>query len=161
VKCPACGGPTRVVATRSADGGASLRRRRVCVSCGHRVTTYERVEGDRLWVRKRGGARQRFDVAKLRASLGRAAHKRPISGEQLDELAERVAGEVERAGGELAAERIGLLCLDGLASLDRGAYLQYLGTLDPSPPTADEVANPAISGPPAEPSSVRAASEHA
>jgi transcriptional repressor NrdR len=160
VKCPACGGQTRVVATRSADGGAALRRRRVCASCGHRVTTYERVEGERLWVRKRGGARQRFDLAKLRASLGRAAHKRPIGAEQLDELAERVAGEVERAGGELDAQRIGVLCLEGLAALDRGAYLQYLGTLD-APPAGAEVANGGISGRPDEPGSVRAASEHA
>jgi transcriptional repressor NrdR len=161
MNCPACGAPTRVVATRSADGGASVRRRRACEECGHRVTTYERVEADRLWVRKRGGGRQLFDVAKLRASLGRAAHKRPIAGALLDELADRVAAEVERAGGELEAARIGLLCLDGLADLDRGAYLQYLGTLDQPPaPTGDD-GNPAISEPGRAAGSVRAASEDA
>src|SRR5438045_2551516 len=83
--------------TRAADGGASVKRRRACEACGYRATTYERVEADRLWVRKRGGGRQRFDLAKLRGSLARAAHKRPIALERLDELAEQVAAEVERA----------------------------------------------------------------
>jgi len=161
VLCPTCSSTTRVVATRSADGGATVRRRRVCESCGHRVTTYERVEGDRLWVRKRGGGRQRFDLAKLRASLARAAHKRPIGGDRLDELAEHVAAEVERAGGELDAARIGTLCLDGLAALDRGAYLQYLGTLEPPAADASGAGDPAISEPRRATGSVRAASEHA
>jgi transcriptional repressor NrdR len=160
MNCPACGSPTHVVATRAAEAGAAVRRRRECEACGHRITTYERVEPERLWVRKRGGGRQRFEVAKLRASLARAAHKRPIAGEQLAEIAERVAAEVERAGGELRADRIGELCLAGLAELDRGAYLQYLGTLEP-PADPDTRANAANSGQPAGLHSVRAASEHA
>jgi transcriptional repressor NrdR len=132
VTCPLCEAQTRVVETRSADGGAAVRRRRVCPSCGHRLTTYERVVADRLWVRKRTGERQRFEPAKLRASLAGAHHKRSISGDDLDSLVDSVAAEVERAGGELSAARIGELCLAGLAELDRGAYLQYLGTLDPA-----------------------------
>jgi transcriptional repressor NrdR len=138
-----------------------VRRRRECEACGHRVTTYERIEGDRLWVRKRGGGRQRFDRVKLRASLARAAHKRPIAPEELDELAERVAAEVERAGGELEAAQIGSLCLDGLAALDRGAYLQYLGTLDAPPGAAIAVGNAAAPQHRPEAGSVRAASEDA
>ena len=160
MNCPACGASTRVVATRAADGGASVKRRRACEACGYRATTYERVEADRLWVRKRGGGRQRFDLAKLRGSLARAAHKRPIALERLDELAEQVAAEVERAGGELEADQIGLLCLDGLASLDRGAYLQYLGTLEPPPADTAATDDSAASGRPAASGSVRAASEH-
>jgi transcriptional repressor NrdR len=142
VNCPLCGSPTRVVETRSADAGAAVRRRRACVACDHRLTTYERVAADRLWVRKRSGERQRFDAAKLRAALAGAAHKRPVSGDDLDALVERVAAELERAGGELGAERIGELCLDGLAALDRGAYLQFAGTLPSSSPqfAAAEVA---------------------
>jgi transcriptional repressor NrdR len=156
MNCPACGASTRVVATRLADSGATVRRRRACEACGQRVTTYERAEAERLWVRKRGGARQRFDVVKLRASLAHAAHKRPVSGDQLDEIAERVQAEVERAGGELDAARIGVLCVDGLEAIDRGAYLQYLGTLEEHPGSE----NPAISGRRDGTGSVRAASKH-
>jgi transcriptional repressor NrdR len=158
--CPLCGSDTRVVETRPADGGAATRRRRVCVECGHRLTTYERPVAERLWVRKRSGERQRFDAAKLRGSLAGAAHKRPVSGDDLDRLVERVAAEVERAGGELPAVRVSELCLEGLADLDHGAYLQYLGTLEPAG-GADENDFPAVSDPPPATGSVRAASEHA
>jgi transcriptional repressor NrdR len=128
VICPVCSQSTRVVETRAADGGLAVRRRREC-SNGHRLTTYERVDVEHLWVRKRGGSRQRFEPAKLRASLGRAAHKRDVSGDDLDRLVEQVAAAIEQAGGELAAERIANVCLDGLGDLDRGAYLQFAGTL--------------------------------
>src|SRR5947208_827463 len=78
---------THVIETRAADGGATVRRRRACARCGQRLTTYERVVAERLWVRKRDGERQRFDGGKLRASLLRAAHKRPLSGAELDAIA--------------------------------------------------------------------------
>jgi transcriptional repressor NrdR len=158
--CPLCGAQTRVIETRPADAGAAIRRRRACDRCGHRLTTYERVVAERLWVRKRRGERQRFDGAKLRGSLAGAAHKRPVSGDDLDRIVERVAAEAERVGGELGADRVSELCLAGLAELDRGAYLQYLGTLEPSDGAGDlELA--AISGPSGGAGSVRAASEHA
>jgi transcriptional repressor NrdR len=147
VLCLLCGSPTHVVETRSADGGAAVRRRRRCDGCGQRLTTYERVVAERLWVRKRSGERQRFDPAKLRGSLAGAAHKRPISGDDLDRIVERVAAETERAGGELPAARVGELCLAALGELDRGAYLQYLGTLEPADrPAGGDLA--AISGAP-------------
>ena len=146
-----------MVETRAADGGAAIRRRRACDACGRRLTTYERIVAERLWVRKRSGERQRFEPAKLRGSLARAAHKRPVAGSELDVLAGRVEAELERAGGELGAARISELCLEGLGALDRGAYLQYLGTLEPA--EADDASAPrevsATAG------SVRAASDHA
>lgn len=145
--------------TRSAEDGAAVRRRRACPSCGHRLTTYERVVADRLWVRKRSGGRQRFEPAKLRDSLARAAHKRPVSGDDLDSLVDRVAAEVERSGGELTSARLVELCLTGLADLDRGAYLQYLGTLEP--PASADGQEAAISEPSLRGGSVRRASEHA
>jgi transcriptional repressor NrdR len=146
-----------VVETRAADGGAAIRRRRACDACGRRLTTYERIVAERLWVRKRSGERQRFEPAKLRGSLARAAHKRPVAGSELDVLAGRVEAELERAGGELGAARISELCLEGLGALDRGAYLQYLGTLELA--EVDDASAPrevsATAG------SVRAASDHA
>jgi transcriptional regulator NrdR family protein len=126
------------------------------------VTTYERVVADQLWVRKRDGHRQRFEPAKLRASLAGAAHKRPVSGDDLDALVDGVNAELGRAGGELSSERIVDLCLGGLDELDHGAYLQYLGTLEPTASDGDgKPRDPAISGDPARTGSVRAAREHA
>ena len=149
-----------MIETRPADASAAIRRRRACDGCGHRLTTYERVVAERRWVRKRSGERQRFDGAKLRGSLAGAAHKRPVSGDDLDRIVERVAAEAERVGGELDAVRVSELCLAGLAELDRGAYLQYLGTLE----HAGDGGNldlAAISDPSGAAGSVRAASEHA
>ena len=109
-----------------------MRRRRACPSCGRRFTTFERAEPEPLFVRKRGGALQRFDRAKLRAALLRATHKRQVSAADVEALVDRVELAVATAGGELSAERVGELCLEGLADLDHGAYLQFLGTL-PTP----------------------------
>jgi transcriptional repressor NrdR len=127
--CPDCDRPTRVLESRRADGGASTRRRRECPACGRRFTTYERRERGPMSVLKRSGERQRFDRAKLRAALLHSAHKRPVSAADVERLVERIAIAIEAAGGELEAQRIGELCLEGLAELDRGAYLQFLGTL--------------------------------
>ncbi len=102
-----------------------MRRRRECSSCGHRFTTYERYQRGPLYVRKRGGERQPFDRAKLRGGLARAAHKRPVGGAEVDALVERIEVEVERAGGELEAARIGEMCLEGLRRIDRVSYLQF------------------------------------
>jgi transcriptional repressor NrdR len=102
-----------------------VRRRRECSGCGHRFTTHERYERGPLHVRKRDGGRQRFDRAKLRGGLERAAHKRPVSAAQIDAIADRIEAEAERAGGELPAATVGEICLDGLRRADRIAYLQF------------------------------------
>ena len=132
MECPRCDQPTRVLESRRADDGAAIRRRRACPSCGHRFTTYERRDHDPLYVAKRDGDRQRFDRTKLRAALLRSTHKRQVSASDVEALVDRVELAIETAGGELPAERIGELCLQGLKDLDHGAYLQFLGTL-PSP----------------------------
>ncbi len=129
MNCPRCEQPTSILETRKAEGGAALRRRRECSSCGHRFTTYERAVPEVLEVIKRNGKRQPFDRDKLLASLNRAAHKRPLDPRQLVLLVDGVEGEIRRSGGELEAARIGELCLDGLEKIDRGAYLQFAGTL--------------------------------
>src|SRR5262245_56659305 len=127
MECPLCHRGTHVVETRRA--GAATRRRRACASCGHRFTTYERVEREPGWVRKRDGRRQRFDPAKLRAALLRSTHKRQVGSGDVERHVGEMGDTIAAAGGELDASRIGELCLDGLAELDRGAYLQFLGTL--------------------------------
>jgi transcriptional repressor NrdR len=129
VDCPVCHAATRVLETRRTEGENALRRRRRCASCGHRFTTFERLERGPLYVRKRNGQRQRFDRVKLRAALLRAAHKRPVSATDVEALIDRVETSAEEAGGELTAQRVGELCLQGLRDLDSGAYLQFAGTL--------------------------------
>ena len=128
MNCPRCDSSTSILETRKADGGVALRRRRECSACGHRFTTYERALPDALEVIKRDGRRRPFDRDKLRAGLIRASHKRDVDPRELEAITERVELEAKRVG-EISAERIGELCLEGLARLDRGAYLQFAGTL--------------------------------
>ncbi len=110
--------------SRQAAEGAAVRRRRECVSCAHRFTTFERLEPSMAIVRKRDGRRQEFDAAKLRAGLERAAHKLPAAEAAVGRIAELV--ELEAAtGGELSTRRIGELCLEGLRNADRVAYLRF------------------------------------
>jgi transcriptional repressor NrdR len=142
MECPQCNRPTRVLESRHAAERSAVRRRRQCSACGYRFTTYERREPEPLFVRKRGGERERFERTKLRAALLRAAHKRPVSADDVEDLVERIALAIETAGGELSAERIAELCLEGLGELDRGAYLQFAGTL-PSANTDFAVREPA------------------
>ena len=128
MNCPRCSSPTKTLETRRVPDGA-VRRRRECTSCGHRFTTYERPVPDTLEVIKRDGKRQPFDRDKLLASLNRAAHKRALDPRKLVLLVDGVEEAIRRSGGELEAARIADLCLEGLAKLDRGAYLQFAGTL--------------------------------
>jgi transcriptional repressor NrdR len=141
-----------VLESRRADDGAATRRRRECPSCRHRFTTFERRQREPVRVIKRDGSHQRFDRTKLRAALLRAAHKRPVSPDDVEALVDRIEVGIEAAGGELEAARIAELCLQGLAELDRGAYLQFAGTL---PSRIAELAGLAERG------SVRADREHA
>jgi transcriptional repressor NrdR len=129
MECPLCNRPTRVLESRRAAGGEATRRRRECSACGHRFTTFERREPAPTFVVKRDGERQRFDPTKLRAALLRSTHKRQVSADDVESLVARASLAIETAGGELPSARISELCLEGLAELDRGAYLQFLGTL--------------------------------
>jgi transcriptional repressor NrdR len=106
-----------------------VRRRRECSSCGHRFTTYERAVPKVLEVIKRDGSRQPFDREKLLGSLNRATHKRRLDPRKLALIVDGVEREIRDRDGALEATRIGELCLDGLQKLDRGAYLQFAGTL--------------------------------
>jgi transcriptional repressor NrdR len=129
MECSICGSSSRVLESRRAEGGAAVRRRRECLSCGMRFTTYERREREPLHVIKRDGQRQRFDRTKLRAALLRAAHKRPVGADQVEAIVDRIEGEAERSGGEIPSHRVGEMSLAGLRGIDRGAYLQFAGTI--------------------------------
>jgi transcriptional repressor NrdR len=124
--CPFCGNAdTRVVDSRLNDPGDAVRRRRRCVACERRFTSYERYDEGPLYVRKRSGSRQPFDRAKLLAGLERAAIKRPVEREQLEALVDRIVAELRSEGGTPDAERLGELALRGLKELDRVAYVRF------------------------------------
>ncbi len=123
--CPSCGTSSEVLETRPAEDGRAVRRRRRCKSCERRFTTYEHREPDPLYVIKRDGERQRFDRAKLRAGLLRAAHKRPVDPGDVEVVVDGIESEILAGGGELDSQRVGELCLAGLRDLDLGAYLQF------------------------------------
>jgi transcriptional repressor NrdR len=125
VRCPYCSSEsTRVVDSRLSEPGDVVRRRRECAGCGNRFTTYERAE-ERVTVLKRDGRRERFDTRKLLGGLERAANKRPVSSEQLEELSESIAAAVRRAGPEVEARQVGDLAERGLARLDPVAAIQF------------------------------------
>lgn len=111
--------------SRLAEPGDSVRRRRECAGCGARFTTYERVEGMALGVRKRDGRLEAYDRQKLLGGLLRAATKRPVSVPELEGVASGIESQVRREGGEMEAERIGELALRGLIGLDRVAAIRF------------------------------------
>lgn len=125
VHCPSCNSESRVIDSRPASDGVAVRRRRECNACARRFTTYERYERGPLSVRKRSGEREPFDRAKLIGGLLRATHKRPIEVSEVEALVDGIAAEVEAAGGEIDAERIGELALRGLRHLDQVAYIRF------------------------------------
>jgi transcriptional repressor NrdR len=126
MRCPYCSfDATRVVDSRLTEPGDAVRRRRECADCGQRFTTYERAESLPLVVIKRGGGRERFDRQKLLRGLSRAASKRPVTEEQLDEVADSIVAEVGRLGGEATAEQVGDLAERGLARVDPVSAIQF------------------------------------
>lgn len=151
MQCPRCDAASRVLQSRSADGGRAVRRRRECTGCGARFTTFERVSVDRIHVRKRDHRRQPFDAQKLRGALVRAAHKRDVSAQQIHGIVAAVESEATASGGVIEASRIVQICLARLRELDQGAYLQFAGTLPDFTPQF---------GPTEPEGSVRAAREH-
>lgn len=124
--CPYCSfDATRVVDSRLAEPGDSVRRRRECAACGARFTTYERAEAVALSVRKRDGRLEPFDRHKLLGGLLRAATKRPVSVPELEGVADGIEVRLRSAGGEMEAERIGELALRALIGLDRVAAIRF------------------------------------
>ena len=126
MNCPFCAfESTRVVDSRLTDPGDAVRRRRECASCGNRFTTYERAEELPITVLKRDGRKERFDRQKLLRGLVRAANKRPVTEDQLDEIADSIASTVRRSGPEVRAEQIGELSLRALARVDPVTAIQF------------------------------------
>ena len=124
--CPSChADDTKVVDSRLAEEGSSVRRRRQCLSCAYRFTTFERIEEVPLVVRKSDGTIQPFDRDKIVFGVRAATKGRSVGEEQIDELATSVEDEIRLDGGEVTSSRIGLAVLDRLRVLDEVAYLRF------------------------------------
>lgn len=126
MRCPSCASlDDKVVDSRLADDGAAIRRRRECLSCSRRFTTFERVEEVALVVVKRSGHRAPFDRAKIVGGLRAAAKNRPVSDDQLEALAAEVEEALRLEGPELTSQQVGLAVLERLRALDDVAYLRF------------------------------------
>jgi transcriptional repressor NrdR len=116
----------KVVDSRAAEDGGAIRRRRECLACGQRYTTYERVEEVPLVVVKRSGHREPFDRSKVIAGVRAAAKNRPVTAEQMDDLAAEVEETLRVLGQtEITSQQVGLAVLDRLRLLDEVAYLRF------------------------------------
>lgn len=127
MKCPFCGNAdTQVVDSRVSEEGDTIRRRRRCLACDKRFTTYERVELVMPSVVKRNGIRVEYDPAKLRASLALALRKRAISTAEVDAAVARIEEKLLASGmREVSSERIGELVMGELKKLDKVAYVRF------------------------------------
>ncbi len=114
-----------MVDSRVAEEGAAIRRRRECAGCGHRYTTFERIDEVPLMVVKRSGARQPFDRTKLINGLRAATKNRPVTDEQLETVAHQVEEELREGAGEPTSEQVGLAVLERLRLVDEVAYLRF------------------------------------
>jgi transcriptional repressor NrdR len=124
MKCPYCGGKTKVVDSRSA--GEGIRRRRECLVCGQRFTTYERVAPIRLVVVKADGRREEFDRDKLLSGVSKACTKRPISIEAIEELVSGIEGTLySRGEREVESRAVGEMVMERLRKLDDVAYVRF------------------------------------
>jgi transcriptional repressor NrdR len=125
--CPKCGGiEDKVVDSRLSKDGKSIRRRRECVSCGHRFTTYEEVERTELRVAKRDGRSEVLSRQKLLGGMIKACEKRPVSVETLEKAAEEITQELENEfRREIPSHVIGAKVMDKLHGLDEVAYVRY------------------------------------
>jgi transcriptional repressor NrdR len=125
MNCPLCATEdTRVVDSRPSDGGATIRRRRECTTCGHRFTTYERYALF-ITVRKRDGLIEDFDPAKIRRGVESALADRPVPPDTIAKILARVEATAAADGPEVAADAIGREVLAGLREADEVAYLRF------------------------------------
>src|SRR3954451_12877519 len=127
MKCPFCGGAdTQVIDSRVSEAGDSIRRRRRCITCSKRFTTYETAELRLPQVVKENGTRAEFDVARVRVGFQRALHKRPVATEFVDEAIERIVQQVLSLGErEIPSRRIGEMVMQELYQLDKIAYIRF------------------------------------
>jgi len=127
MRCPFCGNDdTQVKDSRPTEDNSAIRRRRFCANCGARFTTFERVQLRELTVIKKNGIKAPFDREKLARSIMIATRKRPIDPERIERLINGIVRRLESSGEtEIKSDTIGELVMDGLAALDKVAYVRF------------------------------------
>ncbi|HMJ06949.1 MAG TPA: transcriptional regulator NrdR, partial [Chthoniobacterales bacterium] len=126
MRCPKCGfRDDKVIDSRQSRDCSSIRRRRVCLQCSYRFTTYEEIERSALRVIKRDRKHEPFDRRKLTGSLAKACEKRSISLLTLEQAVDEIVHEIETGGREITSEAIGAKVLEKLRGIDEVAYLRY------------------------------------
>jgi transcriptional repressor NrdR len=127
MRCPKCGcQDDKVIDSRASREGTTIRRRRECIGCGYRYTTYEEVEREGLMIIKRDGRREEFSRDKLLIGLKKACQKRPISEQAIEELANSIVADVtNKYDREVPSMAIGERVMEGLRGLDKVAYVRY------------------------------------
>ncbi len=127
MRCPFCGqNGSKVLDSRALEDGLSIRRRRVCLACARRFTTYERAEESPLLVVKKDGRREQFDRGKILAGLRKACEKRPIPTETLENLADEIERDLRNRGDrEVPTVEIGGQVMKALRRIDEVAYVRF------------------------------------
>ena len=127
MKCPYCSNPdTKVIDSRPAEDGNSIRRRRDCDECGKRFTTYEKVETIPLIIIKKDNNREQYDRSKIEAGILRACYKRPVSAEAIQRTIEAIETEIfKREEKEISSNLIGEIVMEKLKNLDPVAYVRF------------------------------------
>jgi transcriptional repressor NrdR len=127
MRCPKCGcQDDKVIDSRASREGATIRRRRECLGCAHRFTTYEEVEHQGLMVLKRDGRHEEFSKDKLLSGIRKACQKRPISPKVMEDLGDKIRDEItDKYEREVPGEAIGKLVMEGLRGIDDVAYVRF------------------------------------
>jgi transcriptional repressor NrdR len=127
MRCPFCSNAdTQVKDSRATEDNSAIRRRRVCVDCGGRFTTFERVQLRELMIVKRSGRRTPFDRDKLARSISVALRKRPVEAERIERMISGIVRQLESLGeSEIKSEQVGELVMEGLRNLDDVAYVRF------------------------------------
>jgi transcriptional repressor NrdR len=127
MRCPKCGcQEDKVIDSRASREGATIRRRRECTKCGHRFTTYEEVEREGLLVLKRDGRHEEFSREKLLSGIKKACQKRPVSLKAMEDLVDHIVATVTgKFEGEVPADFVGKMVVDGLRNIDEVAYVRF------------------------------------
>ena len=127
MKCPFCDyADSKVIDSRPGDGGASIRRRRECMKCGKRFTTYEKVENLPVMVIKKDETREPFDRGKILSGIVKACEKRPVHAKTMDEMVDRIESEVRSLDDrEVTSVQIGEMVMRELKNTDEVAYVRF------------------------------------
>ena len=127
MKCIYCGfADSKVIDSRSTDDDNSIRRRRECLNCGKRFTTYEVIESTPVLVVKTDGTRQPFDISKVKSGIIKACEKRPVPMAEIDKLVNDISKKVyNRLDQEIKSKEIGEMVMEGLKNLDEVAYIRF------------------------------------